>query len=78
MFTNLKKESLKSMVQGNAKQVEQKQKKQPAGSRKTFLIATKMKDPKTFEQKCETVDGRILTYTPQGPGSNLRENRIAY
>ena len=60
------------------KQVEQKQKKQLAGSRKTFRIATKIKDSKTFGQKYETVDGRILTYTPQGPGSNLRENSVAY
>ena len=33
-------------------------------ARKTIRIAMKVKSPKTFEQKCKTVDGKILTYTP--------------
>ena len=31
---------------------------------KTISFATKVKDPKTFEQKYKTIDGKILTYTP--------------
>ena len=33
-------------------------------ARKTIRIATKVKNPKTFEQRYKTVDGKILTYTP--------------
>ena len=33
-------------------------------ARKTIRIATKVKNPKTFEQKNKTIDGKILTYTP--------------
>ena len=33
-------------------------------ARKTIRIATKVKNPKTFEQNYKTVDGKILTYTP--------------
>ena len=33
-------------------------------ARKTIRLATKVKNPKTFEQKYKTVDGKILTYTP--------------
>ena len=33
-------------------------------TRKTIRIATKVKNPKTFEQRYKTVDGKILTYTP--------------
>ena len=33
-------------------------------ARKTIRLATKVKDPKTFEQKYKTIDGKILTYTP--------------
>ena len=33
-------------------------------ARKTIRIATKVKDPRTFEQKYKTIDGKILTYTP--------------
>ena len=32
-------------------------------ARKTIRIATKVKDPRTFEQKYKTIDGKILTYT---------------
>ena len=31
---------------------------------KKTRLATKVKDPKTFEQKCKSIDGKILTYTP--------------
>ena len=31
---------------------------------KTIRIATKVKDPRIFEQKYKTIDGKILTYTP--------------
>ena len=33
-------------------------------ARKTIRLATKVKNPKTFEQKYKTIDGKILTYTP--------------
>ena len=33
-------------------------------ARKTIKIATKVKNPKTFEQKYKTIDGKFLTYTP--------------
>ena len=33
-------------------------------ARKTIIKATKVKDPRTFEQKYKTIDGKILTYTP--------------
>ena len=33
-------------------------------ARKTIRIATKVKDPRTFEQKYKNIDGKILTYTP--------------
>ena len=33
-------------------------------ARKTIRVATKVKDPKLFEQKYKTVDGEVLTYTP--------------
>ena len=33
-------------------------------ARKTIRMATIVKDPKTFQQKHKTIDGRILTYTP--------------
>ena len=33
-------------------------------ARKTVRLATKVKNPKTFEQKYKTKDGKILTYTP--------------
>ena len=33
-------------------------------ARKTFRLATKVKSPKTFEQKYKTINGKILTYTP--------------
>ena len=33
-------------------------------ARKKIRIATKVKNPKTFEQRYKTVDGKILTYTP--------------
>ena len=32
---------------------------------KTIRLATKVNDPKTFEQKHKTIDGEILSYTPQ-------------
>ena len=32
-------------------------------ARETVRLATKVKDPKTFEQKYKTIDGKILTYT---------------
>ena len=32
--------------------------------RKTIRVATKVKDSKKFQQKYETIDGNILTYTP--------------
>ena len=32
--------------------------------RKTIRIATKVKKPKTFEQRYKTVDGKLLTYFP--------------
>ena len=33
-------------------------------ARKTVRIATKVKNPKTFEQRYKTVDGKTLTYNP--------------
>ena len=33
-------------------------------ARKIIRLATKVKDPKTFEQKYKTVEGKILTLTP--------------
>ena len=33
-------------------------------ARKTLRRASKVKDPRTFEQKYKTIDGKILTYTP--------------
>ena len=33
-------------------------------ARKIIRLATKVKNPKTFEQKYKTIDGKILTYTP--------------
>ena len=33
-------------------------------ARKTIRIATKVKNPKTFEQRYKTVDGKIQLYTP--------------
>ena len=33
-------------------------------ARKTIRLATKVKDPKTFEQKYKTIDGKTFTYTP--------------
>ena len=33
-------------------------------ARKTIRLATKVKSPKTFEQKYKTIDGKILTHTP--------------
>ena len=33
-------------------------------ARKIIRLATKVKDPKTFEQKHKTIDGKIPTYTP--------------
>ena len=33
-------------------------------ARKTIRIATKVKDPRTFEQKYKNIDGEILTCTP--------------
>ena len=33
-------------------------------ARKTVRLATKVKDPKTFEQKYKTIDGKILMRIP--------------
>ena len=33
-------------------------------ARKLIRLATKVKNPKTFEQKYKTIDGKILNYTP--------------
>ena len=33
-------------------------------ARKTIRLAMKVKDPKSFEQKYKTLDGKVLTYTP--------------
>ena len=33
-------------------------------ARKTVRLSTKVKDPKTFEQKYKTIDGKILMYIP--------------
>ena len=33
-------------------------------SQKTIGLATKFKDPKRFEQKYKTIDGKILTFIP--------------
>ena len=33
-------------------------------ARKKIRLATKVEDPKTFEQKYKTIDGKILIYTP--------------
>ena len=40
----------------------EKRKNQVAG--KTIRLPTRVKDPKTFEQKHKTVEGEILIYTP--------------
>ena len=37
-------------------------------ARKTNRLATKEKNPKTFEQKYKTIDGKILIYTPHTAG----------
>ena len=49
-------------VQRTLDKIIEKQKEQVA--RKTLRLATKVKNPKTFEQKYKTIDGKILTYTP--------------
>ena len=62
---NRKAERLNFRYKGIQQQPEQTIKKkleQVAG--KTISFATKVKDPKTFEQKYKTIDGKILTYTP--------------
>ena len=33
-------------------------------TRKTIRLVTKVKNPKTFEQKYKTIDRKFLTYTP--------------
>ena len=33
-------------------------------AQKTNRLATKVENPKTIEQKCKTINGKILTYTP--------------
>ena len=33
-------------------------------ARKTIRLGTKVKNPKTFDQKNKSIDGKILTYTP--------------
>ena len=55
---NLRYESVQTTLDKNTgKRIEQV-------ARKTIRIATKVKDPKTFEQKYKTIDRKILTYTP--------------
>ena len=49
-------------VQRTIDKIMKKRKEQVA--RKTIRLATKVKNPKTFEQKYKTIDGKILTYTP--------------
>ena len=44
--------------------VDLKTKKIKQVSRKAIKLATKVKDPKTFEQKYKTVDEKLLTNTP--------------
>ena len=61
-----------------------KHKKQVDG--KTVRFATKVEDPKTFEQKYNTADGKILTYTPHSSSVHtmgkqprlLRNNDFAF
>ena len=55
---NVKYKGIQTMVNKNTK------KRIDQVARKTTIIATKVKDPRTFEQKYKTIDGKILTYTP--------------
>ena len=60
-----KKEALNLRYNGTQKQVDTNIKKPiQQVAQKTVGIATKVKDPKTFEQAYKTIDGRILIYTP--------------
>ena len=59
---NKEKEALNLRYKGTQKQVNKNIKKHIRQvARKTVRIATKVKDPYTFEQKYKTVDGRIST-----------------
>ena len=59
------KETLNLRYKGIKQQTDHiiKKKVEPV-TRKTIRLATKVKDPKTFEQKYKMIDGKILTYTP--------------
>ena len=54
----------KTKFKGTQPQVDLKTKKIKQVARKAIKLATKVKDPKTFEQKYKTVDEKLLTYTP--------------
>ena len=47
-------------------------------ARKTIRVATKVKDTKTFQQKNKTIDGKILTYTPQSASVQAFENHLDF
>ena len=49
---------------GTQPQIDLKTEKINQVARKAIKLATKVKDPKTFEQKYKTVDEKLLTYTP--------------
>ena len=55
---NVRYKGLQTMVDKNTK------KRIDQVARKTIRIATKVKYPRTFEQKYKTIDGKIHTYTP--------------
>ena len=47
-------------------------------ARKIIRIATKFEDPRPFEQKYQTIDGKILTYTHTPLGCKHSENNRDY
>ena len=69
---NVKYKGLQTMVHKNTK------KRIDQVARKKIIIATKVKDPRTFEQKYKTIDGKILTYTHTPLGSKHSENNQDY
>ena len=58
------KETLSSRFKGTQPQVDLNTKKIKQVARKAIKLATRVKDPKTFEQKYKTVDEKVLIYTP--------------
>ena len=68
-------ESLDSNFEGIESQVDTNtRKKKQRVPRKTIRLATKVKDPKTIDQKYKTIDGTILIYAPHTAWVQTEEN----